>query len=180
MREINAFFTAIKDIERPHWRTATWSLLFAIIFGLLPTWVTMIMLKIFSIDISFKNLVDDGQFAIYSAAFIATGLYFVAREFNTSKFKGRSGFILSLCGLIILASLLVGGVSIAGEVNLPIDRIFIRYVSIAVFCLTVPIYFICAARNEAGIAGDYNEIRQKQLKELEDKFTPPGGEKDEK
>ncbi len=176
MGEVNAFFNAIKTIEGPHWRTATWSLIFTMIFGLLPTWVTIIMLKIFSLDISFKNLVDDGQFAIYSAAFIATGLYFVARDFNTSKFKGRPGFILILCALIILASLLVGSVSIAGEVNLPIDRIFIRYVSIAVFCLTVPIYFICAARNEGGIAGDYKEILQKQLKELQAGFIPPGGE----
>jgi len=180
MGEIRGFFTAIGDIDSQHWKTATWWLLYTVIFGLLPTWITILMLTIFSRNIEFQDLVDDGQFAIYSAALIATGLYFVAKEFNTSKFKGRAGFILILGALLIVASLLVGSVTIAGEVSLPVDCVFLRYVSITIFCITVPICFICAAKNEAGIAEDYRDVYGRGFRKLKGKFTPPGGLQDEK
>jgi hypothetical protein len=173
MEAIKAFFNAIGDIEKQYWKTALWIILFTLIFGLLPTWITLFMFNLHSISINIQDVTDNGQFAIYSAALISSGLYFVAREFNTHKFRGRGGFLLILFILVVLASLLVGSATISGKVNLPINTMFLRYSSIIIFILTVPIVFICAAKNEAGVAEDYRAIYSKSYRELDKKFKPP-------
>lgn len=176
MNEIKGFIGSIKEIEYQHWKTASWALLYTLIFGLLPTWAAILMHAIFSVDLKFESLAGNGQFAIYSAALIATGLYFIAREFNVSKFSGRPIFLILLCVLLIVASLIVGSVTVSSAINLPIDKTFIMISSVLIFAFTVPIYFITAAKNESGIAEEYKNVHDKELEELMKKFPGSGGE----
>jgi hypothetical protein len=189
MKKRKRFIPSFSEKGKRHWKSASWLAFVTIIFGLFPTWITLFMYRLFALRIGFQDIMDNGQFAIYSATLIASSLFFAAREFNIHRLKGRAGLILGLFVLMILSSLLVGSASISGKMSISIDYLFLRYSSIAIFLITIPVFFICALKNEAGVEEDYSAryetdyraAREESLKKLGKKFkapqklTPPAG-----
>lgn len=163
-------FGLLKDIEREHWHTATGWLICTSVFGLLPLWAGLLMMILFSYEIRFSDLADNGQFAVYSTSLLSTGMYFSSREFKFSSFRGRLLFFLIFSPLFIVATLLFAAVTIANIKSMQINIAFLRYLSMGIFILSLPLVFITAAKNEAGTAQSIEAIMSSQRTKLENEF----------
>lgn len=172
METINSFL----HIGWRYWKTALGWLLFSLAFGLLPTWISIIMLKLFKYEIGFPCTTDNGEFALYAASMVSTGLYFIGKDFIRTSFPGRMVF-LSIFGLILVtASLLFGGVCVAKAAQLPIDMAILRIISIGTWVISIPLVFIVSAINEFNSAQDLTELQNQQQNNLEERFDETGGQ----
>lgn len=130
MRLIKEMFA---DIEKQHWATATWMLGYTIIFGLFPILISILVFTLCSHKLTWNIITDEGQFAIFSVAILSAGFYFVAREFDRFKFRGRLSFVLILGVLLLISTSIVICVSISAIIPIQINYGFLRALSITDF-----------------------------------------------
>lgn len=76
------------------------------ILGLMPIWMTLLLLRCFQQPITLHAVTANGEFALYAASFLGTCFYIVARDFRERPYPSRGAILL------ILAALLVGSVFI--------------------------------------------------------------------
>jgi len=133
------------------------------------------MLALFTFDVGLSDIADHGQFALYSAALLSTGLYFSAREFRYWNFRGRLAFVLIFGPLLIVSALLYGGVALADAVAWQVNPLILRYTSIGIFIISIPLVYISAAKNEAGTAHNIETALISQREKLEAQFEETDG-----
>lgn len=174
-------FSTLRKLEHDKWSTASWWLGFTLVFGTMPVWTTLIMVRILPQNMSVYQITDQGQLLVYSFAFLATGLYFVGREFKATAFPGRQGFLLILGILFALALSAYVCIVLTGVLEkevIAIDFAVLRLISIVTFVITLIIVFIGAALNESLVHEDMKALRSKEMTQLGEEFDRLGG-KDE-
>lgn len=79
----------IFGIERKHWMKSTdWALL-NIVLGLLPTWLTIILLPALFLPIGLGTLTERGEFALYAAGLVTTSIFVVTRGHKSELIRQR-------------------------------------------------------------------------------------------
>lgn len=146
--------------------------------GLMPIWITLLLLRIFKQSIEMQVFTNNGEFALYSASFLGTCFYIVQRDFRKNQFPSRSLIALIIVPLLIFSSLMY---SIVALLNLIIDtntttilnqfdREFLRNASLVVLPLVFTIsLLIVVADNVIGNA-DIKEMAKEDLKQLDSEF----------
>ncbi len=172
------FFRTLRIVNRTDWSTATWLVVFSLFLGTIPMWGGFLLARLLSHNVPVVQVIDDGQLVIYSAALLSTGLYFVGKDFKSSAFPGRLGFLLILGILIAVATLLFSGITIASTVTGGVDWIdwvILRYFSIAVFFVSIILVFVSSAVNESLRSLDIRTEQRKEMSTLEERFDKLGG-----
>jgi len=116
-------------------------LLFALVFGLLPVWGTMLLLRVLSRSIRWDDFVVHGEFAIYSASLVGPSLYQIWQLRGKPRAPGLGFLLVAVTGLlaatlIFAATALVSLIPALGS----IDRSFMAWISILL--LTGAILFV--------------------------------------
>ena len=83
-----------------------------VVFGLLPLWGSYLLVKLFGATTQWSDYVQNGEFALYSAAIATTGLFLVFRELP-APFPYRAGLGLVLAVTLVISTLLFAGVFVA-------------------------------------------------------------------
>ena len=75
------FRTIFKDSRRENWSDGFQWLGWHLICGLMPIWITLILLRSFRQGIEVQVFTNNGEFALYSASFLGTCFYVVMKDF---------------------------------------------------------------------------------------------------
>jgi hypothetical protein len=71
---------SLRRTKPDHWIDALWWLILSSIGGLLPIWGLVFFLLMFSQKVSIDIITKNGEFALYSAATLSSGLYIITKE----------------------------------------------------------------------------------------------------
>ena len=143
--------TVFTQSRKQHWRHALLSIGFYIMGTLLPVWLSLFLLRLFSQPIGFGTFLDEGQFAIYSAAALAPILYSLSKQ-GSGQERTLYQLLIMIClmlaagtfsGLTVVESLTIG--------QLHVDILVLRISSIAIYGLAlVATFFLDLHENVYG------------------------------
>ena len=77
----------LQKIKKQHWIDAIWWLVVSSIGSLMPIWLTWFIFVMFQLPTKIETFIQNGEFAIYSAALMSTGFYIVTKDYATGKLK---------------------------------------------------------------------------------------------
>lgn len=169
----------------PHHRTALYWLAFTLFGGLLPLYGGAFFLWVLFSRFSWANLVDHGEFGIYSASVLASGLFVVSREYKV-PFPERATWVLAAVVLLVLSVFVFSAAFAAANepgLNSNVNDFAIRVGSPILFSLTMAFVFSLTVRGqgleeprETQLAEEVVSIRGEQMATLEDDFDGLGGQ----
>jgi len=163
------------DLIRRVWelplRSGPWSagyiwLILNVISSLLPLWGTILLLLLFSKDISLYGMLKNGEFVLYSAAFSGGALYVIRRDI----FISRSIATALLISLLLISSVIFVAITVSSvndQSGLPrINEAVLTYSSVIVFALTVIFCLLITVADAAGFGLDIPEALKKDEQKL--------------
>jgi hypothetical protein len=176
-------YTELRNNSKPeHWREGAAWLAWSLIGGLFPVWLTIIVLTLTKQAVRFAIFTDNGEFAIYSASYVAGTLYLLFRDFQHPKitsFPSRS--LLGLAFSVLLLSsaamfMVVCLFSVLAQaapwsnILTTLDRDALRTMSLIVFPVAMLLSFLVVVADNIRIMPDLNQMARNQLDELGDEF----------
>lgn len=170
------------NITRENWAKSAQEIVFALIVGLVPLLMGIILMRIFAPNSAIGVLIDDGQLVMFSSALLATGFYCVGQEFKKAPFPGRAWFLLALIILVGVAVALFSGMAIAGAMGAELSYIksaLMRNVSIALVAMSTIFVFAVIVINKAQAIAEWQgedilERHTDQMKRFEEDFSKLG------
>lgn len=88
-----------------------------LICGLMPIWITIILLRVFKQPIEIEVFTSNAEFALYSASFLGTCLYIVLRDFRRNGFPSRGVLSIILVPILFLSGFMYSLVAILNVLN---------------------------------------------------------------
>ena len=169
----------------PHHRTALYWLWFTLFGGLLPLYGGAFFSWVLFSRFSWANLVDHGEFGIYSAAVLASGLFVVSREYKV-PFPERASWVLATVALLVLSVFLFAAAFAAANepgLNSDVNDLAIRVGSPILFAVTIAFVFSLTVRGqgleeptETRVAEEVESIRGERMTTLERDFDELEGQ----
>jgi formate hydrogenlyase subunit 4 len=148
------------------WRAGYIWLILNIISSLLPLWGTILLLLLFSKDISLYGMLKNGEFVLYSAAFTGGALYVIRRDI----FISRSISTALLVSFLLVSSVIFVAItasSVNDQSGFPrINESVLTYSSVIVFASTIIFCFFITVADAAGFGLDIPEALKKDEKKL--------------
>jgi hypothetical protein len=96
----------LKNVKRSHLLAAFYWLIWNMIFGLLPIWVTALSLRLLNVAGVVESAVANGEFALYSASYVGAAWYFVVYESKKeTRFPGQ--LPLHIVSVVLLITSLI-------------------------------------------------------------------------
>lgn len=168
--------------NKSHWGDATIWLGWTVVCGLLPLWALPLIMYIFGANATFEMLIDDGEFLLYSAAYLGGAFYIVIKDFRNVSFPSKSSIAILMVFLLLVS---VFTYSLVTTVVLPeinqkyqihelLNKDAIKTISFIVFPISLFLtYMVVVAENiRQGI--DLKGIRQQDMEELASNFDQLG------
>lgn len=141
-----------------------------IISSLLPLWGTILLLSLFSKDVSLYGMLKNGEFVLYSAAFSGGALYVIRRDIFISRNASNALLItLLLVSSIIFVAITVPSVNDQSGTT-HINQTFLTCSSVFVFLLSVIFCFFITVAEAAGFGMDIPDALKKDEKKLGSDF----------
>lgn len=177
---VNLYRELIDNSKWDHWREGFAWLAWSLIGGLFPVWLTIIGLLLTKQSVRFAIFTDNGEFAIYSASYVAGTLYILFRDFQHQKsaFPSRSvlGLIFSLLLLasaamfMVVCLLSVLGAQSHWELLTLLDRDALRVMSLIVFPIAMLLSFLVVVADNIRTMPDVSQIVEAQFIQLNSDF----------
>lgn len=137
-----------------------------VISSLLPLWGTILLLLLFSKDVSLYGMLKNGEFVLYSAAFTGGALYVIRRDIFVSRSASNALLIsLLLISSIIFVAITVSSVNDQGGTS-HINQGVLTFASVFVFVLSIIFCFFITVAESAGFAVDIPEALKKDENKL--------------
>lgn len=170
------FFKPFITTKWGHWKDAFTSHIFILVGSLLPIWLTLIMLKLFSTKFSYTDLIDHGELAIYAAALITPALHIIIKDRQMKTFPYRTGLVIfSIIILITSVGFFSGVVVSAVKSDIGIlDKKFLRYMTTSLWLFSIIISYLVSVLDCSLTTPDLNAIKGVEMKDLEQKFDETG------
>lgn len=92
------------DSKREHWVDGGTWFFWAILGGLLPIWITTLILWLTKQEVGLSGFVGNGEFALYAASFLSGSIYLVQKDYKSLSYPSRK----TLLSLLIVALLFCG------------------------------------------------------------------------
>lgn len=163
---------SIRQSSWDDWKETLYWLGFNVLGGLLPTWGTALVLRLRGQQIFFADFAKHGEFALYSAAFLAPALLVIFRYARRSRYVlGAGSGLLAVAGLLVCALVYATATSASSAIGAqPIDVDYLVKVSVALLLLGMGMSALIAFLE--GQAGQFNfhRIRERQMEDLTRKF----------
>ena len=156
--------------RKEDWRHALLSVGYYAAGALMPVWLSVPILFLFSQPMGFPTFIDSGQFAIYSAAAFSPILYPLTRQ-NPGAEKTLYQLVIHIC--IVLAAGIFVGLTVIDSLDLghiPINLPFLRVSSIILFVLALGAMFFIELHENAYNEIDVTEERLNRRERLDEEF----------
>ena len=156
--------------RKEHWRDASLSIAFYAVGALLPVWLSLLLRALFSQPLGFGTFLDNGQFAIYSAAALSPVVYLLLKPSPAAE--KRLYVLLAFIGLIFSACLF-SGLTVVETLNigdLQINVIFLRASSITIYLVALTAMFFVDLHENVYQEVNIAEDRQNRQGRLEEEF----------
>lgn len=173
------------------WIDAVYWLISTIFSGLMPIWLPILLLTLFSLHPPLMTFTKNGEFALISASLLSASIYVVTKESKLNIFRGLLGdskkidrsnltfphqrlFLYTANIITIVATVIYTGALISKLqiVNLTLDIGLVSTLSLILFCLTLGISFLITVVDNAFTNRlDIFEQREETLKVLETSFN---------
>lgn len=164
---------AVQIASWNNWReTMSW-LGFNVLGSLMPIWGSFFLLKLGSHAFAFRDFMIHGEFALYTAAFLAPAFQLIARNLPDKRYVFRTGSLfIALAGLVISALIYAGVVTITSSSGSPqkLNEWFLFRTSWIIFPASL-IFVLCINLVQNQIENPpVSEIEESQEAELRKKF----------
>jgi hypothetical protein len=174
--------SSLRSTTQDHWSEASSWLGFTTLGGLVPIWGQIILLMLFSRPFSIFDLLNHGEFVLYSSAFVAPALYLVIKDFRETKFVRRQLFVLTAGFVLFVSALVYAGLvavlNFSGQLATlqhVINESFLLWVSLLMLPFSVLYAFLVTVLdNQRSDPNIRAEVEDNQ-KELEKQFDKLGG-----
>jgi|GEM_PF-5327076 len=173
------FKTLFRDSKQTNWTDGFTWLGWHLVCGLMPVWITLLLLRCFKQDIAVHVFTGNGEFALYSASFLGTCLYLVLKDFKNQSFPNRGMLALIIVPLLLLSgvmysfialmNLLQGATSSLFLSDL-FDKEFLRIISLWLLPLVFVLTFLLTIVDSIRSAPDVKEIAAHSYTSLSDDF----------
>lgn len=160
------------------WRETFYWFGFNVLGGLMPIWATPFLLRIHKQRIAYAELVSHGEFALYSAAFLAPVLLVIFRIRRRDRYILGPGIgLLALAALLFCAFIYSTAASTAGtpsQQSLDVD--FVVQSSSVIFAVTIVLALLVAFVENRATNLNLREMETRERETLRTKFDDKMGE----
>ena len=166
----------LHDSEKEDWFGGFSWLGFSCVCGLMPIWITVLILLLFSQELKVTLFTNNGEFALYSASFVGSSLYLVMQDWKNKSFPSMGAFSLLLISILACSAVMYALVALVGVLNgsdafLPdlynlFDKDFLRKLSFLILPITFTLSFIVVVADKIRLKPNI----KRGLEKLEDDF----------
>jgi len=163
---------AVKQSSWEDWKETLYWLGFNVLGGLLPTWGSALLLRLRGQQLVYSDFAKHGEFALYSAAFLAPALLVIFRYVKRSRYVlGAGSGLMAVSGLLVSA--LVYATAASASANPTDHAIDVGYLvafstGLLVFSLIVAL-LVAFVENQATNL-NLQQVESRQQEELRTKF----------
>jgi hypothetical protein len=125
-------FTIRNASAKSWWQTLLW-VGYNLLGSLMPIWGTYFLLKLHHQHFQINDFAKHGEFALYTAAFLAPALQLVVRNIKDAKYVLGTGAVLFAVAGLVVAVNVYSGVVVGVPAPETIDEVFLLRVSIILF-----------------------------------------------
>jgi hypothetical protein len=160
------------------WETLLW-VGYNFLGSLMPIWATFLLLRLHHQHFRLNDFVKHGEFALYTAAFLAPALQLVVRNIKNSKYVLGTGAVLFAVAGLVFSGIIYSGVAPAApsleQTGLPpplgIDERFLFYVSMILFTLSLAFAVLVTLIENQPLSTNIQKSEEEGEKQLADKFS---------
>lgn len=168
MEMLNAL---LHDSEKEDWLGGLSWLGFSCVCGLMPIWITLLILLLFSQELEVTLFTNNGEFALYSASFVGSSLYLVMQDWKNKSFPSMGAFSLLLIAMLACSGVMYALVALVGVLVIPdlynlFDKEFLRKLSFWILPITFALSFIVVVADKIRL----NPNPKRGLEKLDDEF----------
>lgn len=150
------------DIKTEHWKEASVKLCYTLIGSLIPIWLGAFIVWIIGRLSSWTMFFIHGEFAIYSAALLASVFYLISSGRERNPFLKKRFLSISTLVLILIAA----GLFFIAVTNLT-DRIVLLIVfTMIIFVFSNTIFFLANVLEIAQIDEDIRKFEKSDIEDL--------------
>jgi uncharacterized membrane protein YhaH (DUF805 family) len=125
-------FTIRSASWRSWWQTLLW-VGYNLLGSLMPIWGTYFLLQLHHQNFVLNDFIKHGEFALYTAAFLAPALQLVVRNIRDAKYVLGTGAVLFAVAGLVVSGIIYSGVVVGVPSPQQIDESFLFKVSIILF-----------------------------------------------
>ena len=166
-----------ENSKTDHWREGFVWFVWSLVGGLFPVWLTIIGLKLTKQEIKLEAFTDNGEFALYSASYVAGTLYILFKDFqgpDKRTFPSRSLLGLMFTGLLLAAAamfMVVCLLNVIGAAGKPeilslLDKTSLRQMSLVVFPVTMVLSLLVMVADNVRTMPDMSGMAEEQFRKL--------------
>ena len=165
-----------KELLIKHWGHGLWWL-FCSTVAMLGLWGTGLAVFFFLENPPWLQLVDRGQFFLYSVGFLGHALYILTKDFRVSTIPLRRVLLGSTLGCLLVCTVIFGGSVLSNFSGEPeVSRVAVlRYLGLAILLFSVFIGFLVNIADEERGPVDYPALGETGVRRLEG-LIPEGSE----
>jgi hypothetical protein len=164
------FFTIRKASARSWWQTLLW-VGYNMLGSLMPLWGTYFLLKLHHQAFHVNDFSKHGEFALYTAAFLAPALQLVLRNIKDAKYVLGTGAVLFAVAGLVVAVNVYSGVVVGVAPPDTIDELFLLQVSIILFLASLGFAVVVTLVENSILNPNVRKADAEDRKVLEGKFT---------
>jgi hypothetical protein len=145
---------------------------FNVLGGLLPTWGSALLLRLRGQQLVYADFAKHGEFALYSAAFLAPALLVIFRYAKRNRYVlGAGSGLMAVSGLLVSA--LVYATAASAAVNPgghPVDESYLVAFSTGLLVFSLVVALLVAFVENQATNLNLQEVESRQQEELRTKF----------
>jgi hypothetical protein len=138
---------AFKNASWRHWQSTLMWVAYNCLGSLMPIWGSYFLLHLFHQTFTLNDFAKHGEFALYTAAFLAPALQQVVRNIKNEKYVlGTGAVLISVTGLVVSAIIYSGLITVqtlsgppssSGPAKSPLDEHFLFNATLVIFVLSL-------------------------------------------
>ena len=155
-----------------HWTNGIFWLCWNIL-AMLGLWGAGLTIFLFLKDAPWLELVDRGQFFLYSVGFLGQAMYVLTKEHKISTIPYRRTLICLTVSCFLICTLLFAGYVLSSFSNSPDinpNPAILRYIGLVILLFSMAVGFLVALAAEERGDIDYSQLGQKGIRRLEEQI----------
>jgi hypothetical protein len=139
--------------------------------SLMPIWGTYFLLQLHHQHFVLNDFIKHGEFALYTAAFLAPALQLVVRNIRDAKYVLRPGAVLFAVAGLVVSGIIYSGVVVGVPSPQQIDEEFLFKVSIILFASSLAFAVLVTLIENQQLNPNVTKSEADDRKALDDKVS---------
>ena len=169
-----SLINAVKTASRENWRDAISWLAYTVLGTFLPLLASFFLLGLRHQEFHLNDFLRHGEFALYTAAFLAPALQLIVRSMRTSGYVlGTGSVLISVFGLVLSAIVYSGVVTSSGlpsGVSQILDERFLFWISILMLPASLAFSLVVNLMENQRMSPNFDELEAHSRQNLAEQF----------